>query len=253
MENSSRSSISKFINIEKPYILIPFFALISLVIFWLGIIFFSYTPFGGLYWYVFTVVLSLLFMISVYSSPQFRSFRVYVGSILLFYSMLLFIGIMPGYYMAKLLPQAVSQANQTIVSIRTSYRSVFSMASAIFSNNVKIDIISFIPFVGPFVLGVAIVNTTSVVWGLSFTEYFSGNPYWFVGPIAVLIAPDTFTEFSSYVLSLIGGLYLFKALSRPQEERGKNLMKAFIYLIASLGLLYGSALLEAFLIIRFGL
>jgi hypothetical protein len=107
------------------------------------------------------------------------------------------------------------------------------------------------------VLGIAIINTSSVVWGLSFTQFFSRNPYWFLGPFAVIIAPDTFTEFSSYILSLIGGLYLFKALAFYGAEstvpRKTLYIKAFAYFAASLALLYLSAILEAFLILRLGL
>ena len=257
MEESEKSDISRFINIEKPYFLVPIFAVISFILFWLGILFFSYSKIAEIYWYAFSVILALIFTYSVYSSESFRSIRVYVGSIILFYSLLIFIGTMPGYYMAKLLPDVVNQAGQTITAIRTGYTTVFSMSIAIFLNNAKIDIVSFIPFIGPFVLGIAIINTSSVVWGLSFSELFSNNPYWFLGPFAVVIAPDTFTEFSSYILSMIGGLYLFRALafsgSESSEPREKLLIKAFLYLAASLALLYASAVLEAFLIIRFGL
>ncbi len=257
MEENERSDVTRFINIEKPYFLIPIFTVISFVLFWLGILFFSYSRIAEIYWYAFSVILALIFTYSVYSSESFRSLRVYVGSVLLFYSLLIFIGTMPGYYMAKLLPAIVNQAGQTINTIRTSYTTVFSMSLAIFLNNVKIDLVSFIPFIGPFVLGIAIINTSSVVWGLSFTELFSNNPYWFLGPFAVVIAPDTFTEFSSYILSMIGGLYLFKALAfsgkEPYEPKEKLLIKAFLYLIASLVLLYASAVLEAYLIIKFGL
>ncbi len=255
MESRRDSLLSRIINIEKPYFFVPVVALISFLLFWIGLMFFYVTPLSQIYWYAFSVLISLLFAFSVYADPSFRSWKVYLGSIIFFYSMIIFIGAMPGYYMARMLPQAVSQANQTIVSIRTQYRSVFSMAGAIFSNNVRIDAVSFVPFVGPFVLAMAIVNTSSVVWGLTFTEMFSNNPYWFVGPLAVIIAPDTFTEFSSYVLSLIGGLYLFRALSSMSlpDERNRSLVRAFTFLALSLALLYLSALLEAYLIIRFGL
>lgn len=252
-----RSNISKFLNIEKPYFLIPIVTVISFVLFWLGILLFSYSSLAEIYWYAFSVILALIFTFSVYSSESFRSLRVYFGSILLFYSLLAFIGAMPGYYMARMLPAVVNQANQTIVSIRTGYPTVLSMATAIFLNNAKIDIASFIPFIGPFVLGIAIINTSSVVWGLSFTQFLSNNPYWFLGPFAVIIAPDTFTEFSSYILSLIGGLYLFKALAFYGAEspvpRKTLYIKAFAYFAASLALLYLSAILEAFLILRLGL
>ncbi len=257
MEKNERSDISRFLNIEKPYFLVPIFTVISFILFWLGILFFSFSKLAEIYWYAFSIILALIFTYSVYSSEPFRSIRVYAGSMILFYSLLIFIGTMPGYYMAKLLPEAVNQASQTITAIRTGYTTVLSMSLAIFSNNIKIDLISFIPFIGPFVLGIAIINTSSVVWGISFTELFSNNPYWFLGPFAVIIAPDTFTEFSSYILSMIGGLYLFKALAFSGNEstasRDKLFMKAFLYLAASLALLYASAVLEAFLIIKLGL
>ncbi len=245
--------ISKILNIQKPYIMIPLIALISLILMMAGLMFFNYGAVADVYWYIFPVVIGFIFTLAIYYNSGERQALTYAGTVLLFYSFLIFIGAMPGFYMAKFLPQTISSFEQTLISVRVSYKTVLGMASAIFLNNIRIDVMSFIPLIGPFILTMSMVDTASLMWGFSLTEMFSGNRLWFLGPVAVVLAPDTFTELSSYIIAMIGGLYLFKAANSIPETRNHYIIKSLEYLAGSIALLYGSAILESFLIIRYGL
>jgi len=252
-ENNKENFISKIINVQKPYIIIPLVSLISLILMMAGLMFFNYSSAAGVYWYIFPVVIGFIFTAGIYYGRAERVALTYAGTIALFYSFLIFIGAMPGFYMARFLPQTISSFEQTIVSVRTSYKTVLGMSSAIFLNNIRIDLMSYIPLVGPFILAMSMVDTASLMWGFSFTEMFSGNQFWYLGPMSVVLAPDTFTELSSYIIAMIGGIYLFKAANSNPETRAHYIIKSLEYLAASVALLYGSAVLESFLIIRYGL
>jgi len=252
-EEHKNSLISKILNIQKPYILIPLITLISLILMIAGLIFFNYSAVSEVYWYIFPVIIGLIFTFAVYYSTGERQILTYAGTILLFYSLLIFIGAMPGFYLSKLLPQTINSFEQTIISVREGHKTILGMANAIFLNNIRIDAMSFIPLIGPFVLSMSMVDTASMVWGLSFTEMYSGYHLWLLGPLSVVLAPDTFTELSSYIISMIGGLYLFKAANSNPPIRNAYITKSLEYLASSIVLLYASALLESFLIIRYGL
>ncbi len=222
-----------------------------LVLFFVGMAVFNRPYMASIYWSIYLLTLSIVFTLATYSNPEIRATRMYVGAILLFYLVLVAAGAMPGFYLSKFLATTVQSAENQILQVRESYRTIFGLGNAIFMNNVKIDAVSFLPLIGPFVLGFSIINTAAIVWGISFSE-MSVTPFWFFGPMAVILAPDTFTEFSSYILSLIGGAYLFKGITSPQRDMHKVIV-GLEFFAASLALLYASALLEAFLIIAFNL
>ena len=252
-EKNKDNFISRVINVQKPYIMIPLLALISLILMMAGLVFFNYSSAAGIYWYIFPVVIGFIFTVGIYYGSTERLALTYAGTIALFYSFLIFIGAMPGFYLARFLPQTISSFEQTIASVRTSYKTVLGMASAIFLNNIRIDLMSYVPLIGPFILALSMIDTASLMWGLSFTEMFSGNQFWYLGPMSVVLAPDTFTELSSYIIAMIGGMYLFKAANSNPGSRAQYIIKSLEYLAASVALLYGSAVLESFLIIRYGL
>ncbi|MEM3248912.1 MAG: stage II sporulation protein M [Conexivisphaerales archaeon] len=255
MESEGRKNnmISKIFNVQKPYVLIPLITLISLILMIAGLIFFNYSTISEVYWYIFPVIIGFIFTFAIYYNTGERQVLTYAGTILLFYSFLIFIGTMPGFYMAKLLPQSINSFEQTLLSVREGQNTILGMASVIFLNNIRIDVISFIPLIGPFVLSMSMVDTASLLWGLSFTEMYGGYHLWFLGPVSVVLAPDTFTELSSYIIAMIGGLYLFKAANAIPQMRNRYIIKSMEYLAGSIIMLYGSAVLESFLIIRYGL
>ncbi|MDG6927471.1 MAG: hypothetical protein JRN10_05560 [Nitrososphaerota archaeon] len=255
VENEGRRDrrISKILNVQKPYVLIPLITLISLILMMAGLIFFNYSAVSEAYWYIFPVIIGFIFTFAIYYNTGERQVLTYAGTILLFYSLLIFIGAMPGFYIAKLLPQTINSFEQTLLSVREGQKTILGMASVIFLNNIRIDAMSFIPLIGPFILSMSMVDTASLLWGLSFTEMYSGYHLWFLGPVSVVLAPDTFTELSSYIIAMIGGLYLFKAANSIPQIRNQYIIKSLEYLAASIVLLYGSAVLESFLIIKYGL
>lgn len=246
-----RRWVLSLFDLQNPKLFIPLFVTLVAVLFGIGMAAFNKEITANIYWPIFLLTLSVAFTLATYSNPEVKATRMYVGTILLFYVMLAAAGALPGFYLSKFLQPAVQSAEGEIISIRESYRTVLGMGNAIFLNNVKIDAVSFLPLIGPFVLGFSLINTASIVWGISFSE-ISVTPYWFLGPLAVLLAPDTFTEFSSYVLSLIGGVYFFRGIVGPNRDMHKVVV-GLEFFAASLALLYASALLEAFLIIQFNL
>ena len=259
--NNKRGTIDKIarsIDISKPGYLFLWILLLTVVFYIIGILLFPSAIYGSAYFYAFPVSLGVIITIGLYYNKSVGSLRIYLASMLIMYLIIAVVSSLPGNYLLATTPSTVQGFGNSIGNIRQTYTTIPSLSSEIFLNNIRIDLISYVPILGSFFLGYSIVNTGSLLWALSISYSQAHLSGWFLGLLAVIIAPDTFTEFSAYVLAAIGGIYLYRELTNKitfgSTGQGMGyLYRSLIFLLSSIGLLYGSALLEAFLIIKVGL
>ncbi|MDG7035653.1 MAG: hypothetical protein JRN53_01905 [Nitrososphaerota archaeon] len=259
--NNKRGTIDKIarsIDISKPGYLFLWILLLTVVFYIIGILLFPSAIYGSAYFYAFPVSLGVIITIGLYYNKSVGSLRIYLASMLIMYLIIAVVSSLPGNYLLATTPSTVQGFGNSIGNIRQTYTTIPSLSSEIFLNNIRIDLISYVPILGSFFLGYSIVNTGSLLWALSISYSQAHLSGWFLGLLAVIIAPDTFTEFSAYVLAAIGGIYLYRELTNKitfgSAGHGRGyLYRSLIFLLSSIGLLYGSALLEAFLIIKVGL
>lgn len=109
-------------------------------------------------------------------------------------------------------PSLVQQYNGLESSIRN--QTYISIALSIFSNNVKVAILDFIPVIGIFMLAFSIVNTGMILSAVMTANHIPG----LVAAIALLTLPHSFIELPSYAIATASGTYIL--LKRSDWRRG---------------------------------
>ena len=143
---------------------------------------------------------------------------------------------------SKLSPQEATQLNQTIAGIKPT-------TLGIFFNNARIDLIEFVPVLGPafgvyvsYITGLAI----SAIAQSSSVQGISG----FVALLALLITPIYWMEFFSYSLAVEESVSLVISARNKQMLRGEIRWLVGSVLLA-IAVLFVSARLEASLVSMF--
>ena len=182
-----------------------------------------------LFWYVSTIVktnryILLSFMIVL--------LNVFISSYIIF------------MYINAIEPELITSVVTTSQQILTTHATVLSLSSEIFLNNIKIDLVSFVPVAGPMALSIDVLYSGAIIWS-------SG----IAGVVATMSMLSSFTELFSYSISVAGSMLLYNVISTSIKNRTKidfkQLKRPAIYLASSIILLYVSAVLEAsWLIIR---
>jgi len=250
--------IAGTLDIARPGYLFLWILLLTVLLYAIGTFLFPSPTDGSIFFYAFPVSFGIIITIGLYYNRGVGSLKIYLASLLIMYLVIAVVSSLPGNYLLATTPSTVQGFGNSIGSIRQTYTTIPSLSSEIFLNNIRIDLISYVPLLGSFFLGYSIANTGSLLWALSISYSQAHLSGWFLGLLAVIIAPDTFTEFSAYVLAAIGGIYLYRELTNKitfgsTGQSRRYLFKSLIFLLSSVGLLYGSALLEAYLIIKVGL
>ena len=118
---------------------------------------------------------------------------------------------------------------------------------AIYSNNVKIDIASSVPFIGPAIMLVTIFITGQVVYAVaasSFSSVFPGGLVGFLTSVLLFLMPHGVIELLSYALAASDSVMVVKLYYRGYN--GNVILKYFVtFLILSLVNLAVAAALEA--------
>lgn len=109
-------------------------------------------------------------------------------------------------------PSLVSQY-QSLESSITS-QPYIDIAISIFSNNLKVSILDFIPVLGVFTLVISIVNTGMLLSAVSTAHNISG----LLLALGLLTLPHSFLELPSYAIATSAGLYIL--LRRREWLRG---------------------------------
>ncbi len=248
------SRLLDIVDIDRPLGLVAASVALVVALYALGIALSASSVISSKYWNVFPAAFAILYALSIYGrsardEPSHRPLRIYLTTMLLAYLTLLAIAAPPGYYVALASPSTVNGFLKEVESFRSTYTTLPSMSTAIFEHNLEIDLISYVPVAGAALLGFSIMETSSLVWAASSSSMMAGNPLWFSYVLSVIIAPDTFTEFSSYAIAVVGGYVLYTSLIKG-DARG--IWRSAALLAGSIALLYASAVLEAWLILNVG-
>jgi len=122
----------------------------------------------------------------------------------------------------------------------------FSLASIIFYNNAKLNLLFSIPFLGLGFYLYAVVLTGVI--GRYISEIIVGDNWFLFMFLKILSAPHTYVELLSYSIVVFESLYLSLKISKRNVEKS-DLVIYFFALLLSFGLLYLAAVLEVALII----
>ncbi|MGC9191508.1 MAG: hypothetical protein ACP5GT_02420 [Conexivisphaera sp.] len=247
------SRILDAVSVDRPLWMLAASVAVTLALYAIGLALRALPGVASRYIEAFPAAFAIVFAVSIYGRPlrpsPRRPLRVYAVSMAVAYATLAALAAPPGFYTALASPSTVTQFVGEVESFRSSYTTVPAMALAIFEHNLKIDAISYVPVAGAALFGFSLMETSSLVWAVGATSLWGGNRFWYAYVLSVLLAPATFTEFSSYALAVAGGHELYSALIR--SDRG-GLWLSLTLMVASVALLYASAVLEAWLIISVG-
>ena len=98
---------------------------------------------------------------------------------------------MSGIYFLMSSPSTVNAYANDLAITRLRYVSVFSMSRDLFLENAVIDLISYVPFVGIFILEYSVMNTGSLIWALNLSGYHIHPLTWYMGLLQTFLAPYT--------------------------------------------------------------
>jgi len=245
------SVIAELVSVERPAGLLALSAAVTLGLYALGLLMLRVPALGGRYISVFPAALAVIFALAVYGRrSSVSALKLYLVTMLMSYVTIAALAAPPGFYTALASPSTVSQFVEQVDSFRSAYTTLPSMSFAIFRHNLEIDLLSYVPIVGAALLGFSMMDTSSLVWAVSASSMWSGYHLWYAYVLSILLAPDTFTEFSSYAIAMAGGFELYMALTGGGRRR---LRLSLALLALSICLLYASAVIESWLILYVGL
>lgn len=252
--NELGSRLLDLLNVERPLWLLALVAILMLALYALGLPLSEVHAIALKYPNVFSAAFAITFALSIYGKSMgegsaHRPLRIYLVSMLISYVTLAAIAAIPGIYTAMAARSLVTQFISEVETFRSTYTTLPSMSFAIFEHNLEIDLLSYIPVAGAALFGFSVMDTSSLVWATGAYSMLAGNRLWYAYVLSVLMAPDTFTEFSSYAIAVAGGYVLYRALTGG-DRRG--ILISIALLASSIALLYASALLEASLILYVG-
>ena len=229
---------------------------VNVAIFLFGISLFPYrSMYGIFYFYTFPLSTGLILAIASYRRDiRAGELRIYISGLITLYLIATIVSSMSGIYLLMSSPSTVNAYANDIGITRLRYVSVFSLSRDLFLENVVIDLISYVPIVGIFLLGYSVMSTGSLIWALNLSGYHIHPLTWYMGLLQAFLAPYTPMELASYALAAYGGIYLIRLIGERDtlEVEGSNkkyLQKSLTLLFASIALLYISAVIEAILIL----
>ncbi|MGB9733303.1 MAG: hypothetical protein ACP5RJ_03885 [Conexivisphaera sp.] len=248
------SKLLDFVSIDGPFRLLAASAVLALVLYLIGIPLYRIPVISSKYPEIFPAASAILFALSIYGkspseAPRHNLLKMYLAAMLMSYATIAAVAAPPGFYTAMASPSTVSQFVNEVETFRSTYTTLPAMSFAIFTHNLEIDLLSYIPVAGAALFGFSMMGTSSLVWAAGASSMMAGNQLWYAYVLSVLLAPSTFTEFSSYAIAVVGGYTLYHALTAG-DRRGIWISLAL--LAASVALLYASAMLEAWLILYVG-
>jgi len=137
-------------------------------------------------------------------------------------------------------PIAAKQAEE-LLNEASSQPGYFNLVSLIFTNNLLVTSVSFIPILGIGFLGYAIYNTGYSLSALSTSENLPG----FLVAILLFIAPHSVVEFLSYAISAAAGILLIwkRKIKISLYLFGISILDLFIAALIESAILYNPSLL----------
>ncbi|MCL4339816.1 MAG: hypothetical protein M1388_01645 [Thaumarchaeota archaeon] len=243
-------------DIAKPGRLFVWMLVVNVAIFLLGIFLFPYrSMYGIFYFYAFPLSTGLILAIASYRRDiRAGDLRIYISGLIILYLIVTIVSSMSGIYLLMSSPSTVNAYANDIAITRLRYDSVFSLSRDLFLENVVIDLISYVPIIGIFLLGYSVMSTGSLIWALNLSGYHIHPLTWYMGLLQTFLAPYTPMELASYGLAAYGGIYLIRLIGKKSsiQVEGSNrkyLQQSLTLLFASIALLYISAVIEAILIL----
>jgi len=136
-------------------------------------------------------------------------------------------------------PIAAKRAEE-LLNEASSQPSYFNLVSLIFTNNLLVTSVSFIPILGIGFLGYAIYNTGYSLSALSTSENLPG----FLVAILLFIAPHSVVEFLSYAISVAAGILLIwkRKIKISLYLFGISILDLFIAALIEGAILYNPSL-----------
>ena len=243
-------------DIAKPGRLFVWMLVVNVAIFLLGIFLFPYrSMYGIFYFYAFPLSTGLILAIASYRRDiRAGDLRIYISGLIILYLIVTIVSSMSGIYLLMSSPSTVNAYANDIAITRLRYDSVFSLSRDLFLENVVIDLISYVPIIGIFLLGYSVMSTGSLIWALNLSGYHIHPLTLYMGLLQTFLAPYTPMELASYGLAAYGGIYLIRLIGKKSsiQVEGSNrkyLQQSLTLLFASIALLYISAVIEAILIL----
>ena len=175
--------------------------------------------------------------LSFWTNASSKRKRIYSIMIIFIFA---FIVTVIGSYIPISHQYATSISNSLNETVNTEKASG-TLTEYIFVNNFSIDLVMFIPLIGP-IIGFIILGNTGVALGA--ISYVQGYPAW-VALISELLTPVFWLEFIAYSTAIAESIWLTRRL---MQRRWLELKNTAILIGICAGILIISAVIEAWLI-----